>query len=89
MTRRAVLSAPCKRLLTKAEAAAYCGVSSPTFDRICPVKPISFGPEVGLHRYDVVALDTWIDCLAQGGTPSLEDVLAGFDDDGESARERR
>ncbi len=80
MTRSAVL-APSKRLLTRAEAAAYCGVSLTTFASICPVRPLALGPDKRLERYDVIALDQWIDRLSAsetGSTKTKEDRLAEF-----------
>lgn len=90
MTKRAALAAPFKRLLTVAEAAAYCGMSEGPFSRLCPVKAISFGESEKLRRYDVVALDGWIDRLNRGDTAAVsrEAALAGFDDDSDGPRER-
>jgi hypothetical protein len=52
------------RLLTKKEAASYCGTSVATFGRMCPVRPIAlqFG-NPRLLRYDLKDLDAWIDSL--------------------------
>lgn len=62
-----------KRLLTKAEAAAYCGVSVLAFERWCQVRPISLAPagmiDERLRRWDIKALDAWIDTLG-AKTPS-------------------
>lgn len=76
------VSAPCKRLLTRAEAAAYCGMSVPTFEGICPVRPIDLGGGRRLERYDVECLNEWIDRLHQP-TPGLtrDQALAKLDDD--------
>ena len=52
------------RLLTRAQAAAYCGLSLSTFSTLCPVQPLSLGDDKRLERYDVVALNEWIDGLA-------------------------
>lgn len=55
------------RLLTLAQAAAYCGVSPPAFERWCQVRPLSLSPagmvDARLRRWDVKALDAWIDSL--------------------------
>jgi hypothetical protein len=53
-----------RRLLTKGQAAAYCGVSTSTFSSICPVRAISLGVGVRMERYDLNALDEWIDRLS-------------------------
>jgi hypothetical protein len=51
------------RLLTKAQAAAYCGVSVGSFSALCPVRPIALGNDKRLERFDVVSLNDWIDSL--------------------------
>lgn len=48
------------RLLTKKQAAIYCGVSVATFDRICPIPPLSLGQSRRLDRFDKLAIDAWI-----------------------------
>jgi hypothetical protein len=64
------------RLLTKAEAAAYCGVAVATFSTLCPVRPIALGADKRLERYDIVALNEWVDglggCLPKRGRDWLE-----------------
>jgi hypothetical protein len=76
------IAAPSKRLLTAAEAAGYCGMSEGSFARLCPVKPISFGQCEKLRRFDVVALDCWIDRLTRGESTvvSREAALAALDE---------
>lgn len=64
------------RLLTRQEAAAYCGVSVPTFAVICPVKAIALGNGKRLERFDRVSLDGWIDSLALDGQRVTKDWLA-------------
>jgi hypothetical protein len=64
------------RLLTKQQAAAYCGVSVPTFDGICPVKAIALGIGKRLERFDRFSLDGWIDSLALNGREMSKDWLA-------------
>lgn len=58
------------RMLTKEQAAAYCGVSVPTFIDICPLPPVSLGPDARLNRWDVRALDEWLDKIAGTGSPA-------------------
>jgi hypothetical protein len=62
------LPLPTRRLLNHAEAASYCGLTENVFDRTCPIVPISLAQGVRrdnrLLRYDVVALDEWIDILS-------------------------
>lgn len=49
------------RLLTKTQAAAYCGVSPALFDRLCPVRPLRFSER--LVRFDLVDIHAWMDAL--------------------------
>lgn len=77
------------RLLTREQAAIYCGISVPTFSAHCPVSPISLGPGKRLERYDIHSLDRWIDTLSGAAASSGKDWLAALelDHDGRS-RER-
>lgn len=78
MTRTAVQP----RLLNKADAASYCGVSEPVFERVVDVRPICLGGP-RLARYDRLDLDAWID-RRKGGTSTLsaDDWLSRVGDDG-------
>ncbi len=58
------------RLMTRQQAASYCGMSLPTFQATCPVTPLTLGDSKRLERYDVRMLDKWIDHLSNGATPS-------------------
>jgi len=69
----------CARLLTKGEAASYCGVSVPTFLMLCPVKPIALGEDKRLERYDLLSLDKWIDSLGVGSKQLGRDWLSAMD----------
>jgi hypothetical protein len=60
------------RLLTKQDAAAYLGICGATFDRVCPVTPIALGEGDRLLRFDVQALDRFIDSLTPGTRDSAE-----------------
>lgn len=52
------------RLLSVEQAAAYCGVSAPTFQGWCTLTPF----HVGARRlYDRKKIDDWLD--AAGGVP--------------------
>lgn len=77
------------RLLTRGQAAAYCGVSIPTFTVLCPVPAIALGSGKRLERYDLRSLDGWIDTLGSRGASFGKDWLATLDceHDG-SSRER-
>jgi hypothetical protein len=68
------------RLMTRAEAAAYCGFSPSVFERECPVVPMSFGDR-RLERYDRFDLDHWIEdrkMPAKGGLKTMADAIAEF-----------
>jgi hypothetical protein len=69
------------RLLTKAEAAAYCGVSVGAFFTRCPVRPIAMSEDKRLERYDVVELDKWIDSLKAHAPKRGSAWLETMDDD--------
>jgi hypothetical protein len=69
------------RLLTRAEAASYCGLSHTAFSTLCPVRPIALGNDKRLERFDVVALNKWIDRLAAGSGELGRDWLAVMDRD--------
>ncbi len=66
------------RLLTKAEAASYCGLSLSAFSTLCPVRPIALGADKRLERYDVVALDGWIERLGPNSVELGKDWLAAI-----------
>jgi hypothetical protein len=67
------------RLLTREQAAVYCGVSLPTFMGICPVLPIALGASKRLERYDLHALEQWIDTFSHDKPSSGRDWLATLD----------
>ena len=66
------------RLMSRQMAAAYCDMSVSTFERVCPVTPISLSEErmdKRLLRYDAAALDEWINALSgrRAGDPEHVD----------------
>lgn len=64
------------RLLTKSQAAHYCGLAASTFGAVCPVVPIALGEGIRMHRYDVREVDKWIDSFKAGTeSRSLADQL--------------
>jgi len=68
------------RLMTKAEAAAYCGFSPGVFERQCEVRPMAFGDK-RLERYDRFDLDNWIEARkapTKNGLKSMADAIAEF-----------
>jgi hypothetical protein len=67
------------RLLTRQQAAAFIGVSEPTFMIVCPIRPIALGPGKRLERYDIRALEQWIDELGRRGASVRTDWLAVLD----------
>lgn len=58
------------RLFTKAEAAHYCHRPLKTFERECPVRPISIGKDL---LWDVHDLDRWIEGLK--GDANTDDAI--------------
>jgi hypothetical protein len=67
------------RLLTRKQAAVYCNVSLRTFLGLCPVQPVALGPGKRLQRYDLRALDQWIDTLPGDKASYEKDWLARLD----------
>ena len=67
------------RLLSREEAATYCGLSIPTFMSACPVIPIKIRTRV---LYDRRAVDAWLDTLSanQPQSSSREEWLRRLDD---------
>jgi hypothetical protein len=56
-------------------------MSLTSFENICPVRPLALGPDKRLERYDLLALDRWIDRLANsepGSVKTKADRLAEF-----------
>lgn len=53
------------RLLSRDQAAAYCGVSTTMFERDCPVEPIRpFGNRTLWDRHRI---DAWLDTRSKAG----------------------
>ena len=67
------------RLLSRKQAALYCGMCAATFDRICPVNPVDIG--LRNHLFDRQDLDRWIDGL-NAGKLGATDWLGRLGDDG-------
>ena len=77
------------RLLTNAQAASYCGLSIRAFATLCPVRPLALRADSRLERYDITALDEWIDRLGGLGSKCGRDWLEMMDaDNDKSARQR-
>lgn len=58
----AALIAPTRRMLTKIQAANYCGFNSTEgYDAAVPVTPVKIGNKT---LYDQKALDAWLDQLS-------------------------
>lgn len=66
---------PDSRLLTPPEAADYCRLSRPLFDRTCRVRPIGFDGGRVL-RYDRLDLDQWIEAMKTGRPETDDEILA-------------
>jgi hypothetical protein len=74
-----VIGSVTPRLLTKAQAAAYCGISVATFEAVCKTPPLSLGNSKRLDRFDIRKLDLWIDTLSSESVPSGLDWLATWE----------
>ncbi len=77
------LPLPTKLLLTRSEAAAYCGVSVNTFDAHVKVAPVKIGSCV---RFDRRTLDRWALHQNQSEPLSGDDWLERLDAGGEGVR---
>lgn len=69
------LSAPPKRMLTKDEAASYCGFGSVArFESAARqrVQPVNYGNCV---RYDRVRLDEWLDTMTASAASDGSDII--------------
>lgn len=77
MSRRVKTTAE-PRLLSRDQAAFYCGLSAPTFAGACPVIPIKIRTRV---LYDRQLVDQWIDSLSttQPQSTSQHEVLKRLD----------
>jgi hypothetical protein len=67
------------RMLTRQQAATYCGVSVPTFMLVCPISPVALGEGKRMERYDIRSLDRWLDKLGNCGASLNNDWLAKWD----------
>lgn len=74
------------RLLTQAQAAAYCGVSPNFFAANVAIQATQIG---GLKLYDRHALDRWIDALGHGTVDAHSIWLERLDADHPSTRSSR
>lgn len=64
------------RLLTRSQAAFYCGLCVRSFSAVCSVRPIAFGDGKRWERFDVHDLDGWINSFKAGqGTMSTAETL--------------
>lgn len=60
-------------MLTQEQAAQYCGVSVPTFKRLCSVPKTALGESV--ERFDRRKLDEWLTARGQGGAAEANDDI--------------
>ena len=62
------------RLLSKVDAATYCGMSARRFPSECPVDSVTLSN--GDQLYDIRDLDSWIDSMKAGARhDSMEQAL--------------
>jgi hypothetical protein len=69
------------RLLTRAQDASYCGISVATFSALCPIRAVTLGKSKRMERFDIVALDLWIDQLGADSASCGRDWLSAMDAD--------
>ena len=67
------------RMLTRQQAATYCGISVPTFMLVCPISPVALGEGKRMERYDIRSLDEWLDKLGNDGASLNNDWLSKWD----------
>lgn len=70
---------PPRRMLTKQEAAAYCGLRPRAFAKSCRISMVAF-PN-GELLYDIRDLDHWLDTIKNGGDGSAghDEILGRLD----------
>lgn len=49
------------RLLTRTQAATYCGLTASAFLKTCPILPVTVDQDAECERFDRYELDAWID----------------------------
>ena len=65
------------RMLSRSEAARYCGIPIKKFPAICDVEPIRLA--IKIIRYDKNVIDEWLDTLSQcDGQTSDEELVEGL-----------
>jgi len=64
---------PTPRLVNAKIAAEYCGMSVATFKKECDVRPIAFGTNASLLRWDIHEIDAWIDRQKEDGYITFTD----------------
>lgn len=75
---KAGIPLPAQRLLSKPQAARYCGMSPAHFSKHVPVSPYDFGNR---KLYDKNRLDRWIDELTDS-EPNPNNLGSGLGDGG-------
>jgi hypothetical protein len=61
-------------MLTRVEAAAYCGMKVKGFEFNCPCRPSAL-PDGGT-AYDIHELDRWLDSIKGGGATNGDEYLS-------------
>lgn len=80
-----MIAAPAKRMLSKEEAAQYCGFPSVArFLAHVRIEPVNYGNCV---RFDKNRLDEWLDTLSQSDATRGQDIVGALFN--ESPRDRR
>ncbi|MCB1503113.1 MAG: hypothetical protein KDK07_25600 [Bauldia sp.] len=61
-------------MLSKAEAASYCGLGARRFEAECPVRPVELPG--GARVFDMVDLDKWIDTIKGAAEDDTAAIIA-------------
>jgi predicted DNA-binding transcriptional regulator AlpA len=62
-----------RRIISRAEAAQYCGLPLKQFEMVCPCQPVVLA--AGRTGWDLADLDRWIDSVKDQRTSDTEALL--------------
>ena len=62
-----------RRIVSREEAAQYCGLPSKYFETLCPCRPLEIAK--GRRGWDLVDLDRWLDSFKEGSSFDAEALL--------------
>jgi hypothetical protein len=67
------LSIIARRMLSKADAAHYCGLAVRRFEVECPVRPVRVGEKT---LWDIRDLDEWLNTLKESKDDTADKIIA-------------